>query len=181
MVFSFDDDPVPCPNRCPMRAVCGCCPQTLTSNDTAVFEKAFLTYIASAYPAVSVAQLLKACRRVSRQGRAVHHTSQSMVSHARVASNVMPSAPAAPATAGDTSRHSMHHRSAKTRVGVCTQTRFVALMTVLSQHSPNEHFLSDDDQGLVYVRSPCHELPGRWFAVCRCDLMAPQQHGHRDA
>ena len=28
----------------------------------------------------------------------------------------------------------------------------MALMTVLSQHAPNEHFLSDKDQGLVYVR-----------------------------
>jgi len=30
----------------------------------------------------------------------------------------------------------------------------VALYTVLSQHAPNEHYLSDADQGLVYVRPP---------------------------
>ena len=38
------------------------------------------------------------------------------------------------------------------------QSRMVALYTVLSQHAPNEHYLSDDDQGLVYVR-PCMLLP----------------------
>ncbi len=27
-------------------------------------------------------------------------------------------------------------------------------MTVLSQHAPNEHYLSDEDQGFVYVRRP---------------------------
>ena len=35
---------------------------------------------------------------------------------------------------------------------VHAQTRIVALMTVLSQHAPNEHYLSDEDQGFVYVR-----------------------------
>ncbi len=37
----------------------------------------------------------------------------------------------------------------------------VALYTVLSQHAPNEHYLSDADQGLVYVRLPDLALPAR--------------------
>ena len=40
------------------------------------------------------------------------------------------------------------------------QSRMVALYTVLSQHAPNEHYLSDDDQGLIYVR-PCMMLLAR--------------------
>ena len=41
------------------------------------------------------------------------------------------------------------------------QTRIVALMTVLSQHAPNEHYLSDEDQGFVYVRLVAPAWPSR--------------------
>ena len=50
-------------------------------------------------------------------------------------------------------RHAVRRFQAMSLSLLCAQSRVMALMTVLSQHAPNEIYLSDDNQGLVYVRT----------------------------